>query len=390
MNKKEQFCNYPEKAKWVRRWKNTKNKKFVVKAFCQSFPKRYDYKTWYGRTIARNSLVNWEKKYNLDTLKNKKRKGNWVPKRKIKISDLDKSDQEVYQEIVEDILESHNISKDEIAKRIKEKKEKIKNKKNMCSIFKINRRNIYRIPVGPKKPQKIIEEEINLVKEIYENSFKIYGYRKCSKVANLPEWKVRRIYKILNINSMRQTKQRKPKEIKITNEKYSNLVNRDFNPLTPNQFWHIDVTYIKINNNWMYFSAVIDSYNKKILDWKISKNHDTSLAISNLEDAIKKYGVPKIIHSDHGYEYKSFKYIQFCKNNNIEISMSKIGDSLDNRPIEFFFSLLKRECLRINKFKTLVKLNDLISKYIKWYNEKRIQENLYWKAPVTFVGYVRQ
>ena len=126
------------------------------------------------------------------------------------------------------------------------------------------------------------------------------------------------------------------------------------------------------------------------MDWKISKNHDTSLAISNLKDAIKKYGVPKIIHSDHGYEYKSFKYIQFCKNNNIEISMSKIGDSLDNRPIEFFFSLLKRECLRINKFKTLSKLNDLISKYVKWYNEKRIQENLYWNTPVTFAGYVRQ
>ena len=61
MNKKEQFCNYAEKAKWARRWKNTKNKKIVVKAFCQSFPKRYDYKTWYGRTIARNLLVNWEK-----------------------------------------------------------------------------------------------------------------------------------------------------------------------------------------------------------------------------------------------------------------------------------------------------------------------------------------
>ena len=323
-------------------------------------------------------------------MKNKKWTRNRNPKTKVRISDLDKSDQDVYQEIMEDILESHNISKDEVAKRIKKKKEEIKNKKKMCSVFKINRRNIYRIPIGPKKPQKILEEEINLVKEIYENSFKIYGYRKCSKAANLSEWRVRKIYKMLNISSMRQTKQRKPKEIKVTNEKYPNIVNRNFKPLKPNQFWHIDVTYIKINEDWIYLSAVIDSYNKKILDWKISKNHDTSLAISNLKDAIKKYGVPKIIHSDHGYEYKSFKYIQFCKNNNIEISMSKIGDSLDNRPIEFFFSLLKRECLRINKFKTLSKLNDLISKYVKWYNEKRIQENLYWNTPVTFAGYVRQ
>ena len=94
----------------------------------------------------------------------------------------------------------------------------------MCSILKINRRNIYRIPIGPRKPQKILEKEINLVKEIYENSFKIYGYRKCNKVANLLEWKVRKIYKILNINSMRQIKQRKPKEIKVSTKNIQKLL----------------------------------------------------------------------------------------------------------------------------------------------------------------------
>ena len=56
--KYKQLYNYAKKAKWARRWKNTKNKKIVVKAFCQNFSKKYNYKIWYGRTIARNLLIN--------------------------------------------------------------------------------------------------------------------------------------------------------------------------------------------------------------------------------------------------------------------------------------------------------------------------------------------
>ena len=62
-------------------------------------------------------------------MKNKRWKRNRDSKTKVRLSDLDKNDQQVYQEIVEDILKSRNIPIEEVFKRMKKKKEELKNKK---------------------------------------------------------------------------------------------------------------------------------------------------------------------------------------------------------------------------------------------------------------------
>ena len=62
-------------------------------------------------------------------MKNEKWKRNRDPKTRVKLSDLNKNDQRVYQEIVEDILKSRNIPVEEVFKRMKKKKEELKNKK---------------------------------------------------------------------------------------------------------------------------------------------------------------------------------------------------------------------------------------------------------------------
>ncbi|MFT9487891.1 MAG: IS3 family transposase [Tepidibacillus sp.] len=48
---------------------------------------------------------------------------------------------------------------------------------------------------------------------------------------------------------------------------------------------------------------------------------------------------------------------------------------MDNANIENFFSHLKTECLYLYKFKILEKWRKLLSDYIKFYNEERIQVN---------------
>lgn len=63
--------------------------------------------------------------------------------------------------------------------------------------------------------------------------------------------------------------------------------------------------------------------------------------------------------------------------------MSRIGNSLDNREAEYFFSCLKGEYL--NRIKTITmnyqEIYEHIAWYIEWYNNKRIQKRLNWKTP---------
>ncbi|WP_218675408.1 IS3 family transposase [Mycoplasmopsis anatis] len=67
-------------------------------------------------------------------------------------------------------------------------------------------------------------------------------------------------------------------------------------------------------------------------------------------------------------------------------SYSRIGNSLDNREAEYWFSVLKTEFIRDLNVRnlTLKMLNDEIKKFINYYNNERIQSNLNWKTPKQF------
>ncbi|WP_371371439.1 IS3 family transposase [Sporomusa aerivorans] len=53
--------------------------------------------------------------------------------------------------------------------------------------------------------------------------------------------------------------------------------------------------------------------------------------------------------------------------------MSRCGNCYDNAPAENFFSILKTECIRRHKPKTVERVRLLIDNYIFFYNHQRIQ-----------------
>ena len=81
-----------------------------------------------------------------------------------------------------------------------------------------------------------------------------------------------------------------------------------------------------------------------------------SLAVGVLEDAIAKYGAPKIFNSDQGSQYTSYRHTQTLKDNDIEISMNGKGRSIDNIAIERFFRTLKYSNIYISDYSSISEL----------------------------------
>ncbi|PAK20874.1 hypothetical protein CJJ23_04930, partial [Mycoplasmopsis agassizii] len=77
-----------------------------------------------------------------------------------------------------------------------------------------------------------------------------------------------------------------------------------------------------------------------------------------------------IVYSDHGSVYSANKFKDFLEKNSIKQSMSAVGKSMNNHPIEYWFSVIKEELLRrINiDLPTVEELKTEIDKYILWYN----------------------
>ena len=70
--------------------------------------------------------------------------------------------------------------------------------------------------------------------------------------------------------------------------------------------------------------------------------------------------------------------------NNIFQSMSRRGNCLDNSPMENFFGLLKQEMYYGKTYHSFEDLNEAITKYIYYYNNKRIKAKLTGMSPIEY------
>ncbi|MFU2193402.1 transposase, partial [Mycoplasma sp. 4079] len=117
------------------------------------------------------------------------------------------------------------------------------------------------------------------------------------------------------------------------------------------------------------------------MNWNLSRRNDTDLVSSHIKDI--NFKKPWILLSDHGFQYSSSKYLDVVAKNNGTVSMGRVGNSLNNREVEYFFSNIKSECLNFVNYKTICfnKLKNIIKDYIEWYNNERFQSVLNWKTP---------
>jgi len=91
-----------------------------------------------------------------------------------------------------------------------------------------------------------------------------------------------------------------------------------------------------------------------------------------------------ILHSDQGWHFTHPIYRQRLRDSHIIQSISARGSSVDNCPIESFFSALKTECIYLHKNLYLKNLEAIVKEYMFYYNNQRLQEKIKELAPIQF------
>jgi putative transposase len=76
-----------------------------------------------------------------------------------------------------------------------------------------------------------------------------------------------------------------------------------------NQVWSTDITYIPMENGYMYLCAILDWYSKYVLSWQLSNSMDVSFCLDCLDEAIDHYGSAQIINTDQGSQFTSDVFI---------------------------------------------------------------------------------
>jgi putative transposase len=148
-----------------------------------------------------------------------------------------------------------------------------------------------------------------------------------------------------------------------------------------NQVWSTDITYIRLENGFLYLTAVIDWYSRYILAWKLSNSLDGIFCREVLLEAIQKYGTPDIFNTDQGAQYTCLEFIQILKDNKIQISMDGRGRALDNIWIERFWRSLKYEEVYPKCYPNGREAQESLAKYFSFYNERRPHSSLKYARP---------
>lgn len=131
--------------------------------------------------------------------------------------------------------------------------------------------------------------------------------------------------------------------------KYKNLIN-GLRPLSPNQLWVSDITYIGTADCFSYLSLVTDAYSRKIIGFYLSPTLEAIGPLKALEMAFNYAGdiFNLIHHSDRGVQYCCYEYVKILTGKNVLISMTENGDPLENAIAERINGILKEELLKVS------------------------------------------
>ncbi len=247
-----------------------------------------------------------------------------------------------------------------------------------CELLGLSRSTYYHTPTNKEYDDKLIDEILKIQEET-----PFYGYRKVTKELqnrgfNIGRKSIKKLRKMLGLKTI----YRAPK---TTDRNYSHKVFpyllRELEINKVNQVWSTDITYIPTPKGFIYLTAIIDWYSKKVLSYRVSNSMDKTFCIETLNEALSLYPKPDIFNTDQGSQYTSIEFTNILKQNQIKISMDGKGRATDNIAIERFWRTIKYEELYINEYKNVKEIKKAITEFIEFYNKRRLHSTLDYDTP---------
>jgi len=154
-----------------------------------------------------------------------------------------------------------------------------------------------------------------------------------------------------------------------------------------NQLWVADITYIRLEAEFVYLAVVIDAFSRRVIGWALDRTLEDDLPVEALRLALEqRQPAPGLVHhSDRGSQYASHDYTDLLKARGCQISMSHKASPWENGGCESWMKTLKYEEVFRQEYRDLAEARSCLERFIeKVYNQQRLHSALGYRPPAEF------
>jgi putative transposase len=254
--------------------------------------------------------------------------------------------------------------------------------RRQCDLLGISRRAFY------YKPQGESAKNLDLMKRIDKIHLKhpfmgtrMMTDRLCLLGHAVNRKRVLRLMRLMGIESLAPGPHTSRPGTGVQHKVYPYLL-RGREITGPDQAWCTDITYVPMEEGFMYLSAVMDWWSRAVLSWRLSNTMDVDFCVEALEEALDRTGrTPLIFNTDQGSQFTSEAFTGVLQAQGIAVSMDGRGRYLDNIFIERLWRSYKTEDVYLKNYDSVIDLRNGTDSWFHFYNNERPHRSLNRQVP---------
>lgn len=154
-------------------------------------------------------------------------------------------------------------------------------------------------------------------------------------------------------------------------------------PGGPNERWHTDLMYLRVEDTWYFLVTVLDAYSRYVVHWDLLTNMTAAEVRLVVQDALKKTGANPEIVTDNGSQFTAKDFKKLVRKFDLEHIRIRTYHPESNGKVERFHRST-REALDEIELDNLSRAREIIGGWVDYYNGERLHASLDYLPPAEY------
>lgn len=148
----------------------------------------------------------------------------------------------------------------------------------------------------------------------------------------------------------------------------------------PNMVFASDITYIPMEEGFLYLAAVMDWHSRYVLSWELSNSMEAGFCVEAQRRALE-VAIPEIFNTDQGAQFTSPAFTQPLVDAKVRISMDGKGRYMDNIMVERLWRTVKYEYVYLHSHSDGLQMWKGLNQFFHEYNHENPHSSLEMATP---------